>query len=71
MAFKSEAHKAKMASLEKEGKVKKGTFAGFKKATGDSKLPERVSKSGTKPQKTKPIKSIQDLKDYRKSKHGV
>ncbi len=42
MPFKSEAQRRKMAELEKEGKVKKGTFDTWNSETPRGKLPERV-----------------------------
>jgi hypothetical protein len=45
MPFKSKAQVGKIAVLEKEGKVKKGTFKEFVKATPDmKKLPAKVKK---------------------------
>ena len=43
MPFKSKAQMEKIAMLEKEGKVKKGTYEEFKKATKNfDKLPEHA-----------------------------
>lgn len=57
MPFKSKAQIAKMAELEKQGKVKKGTVQEWLKETPDvHKLPERKT-----PKKIKP-NSIADLK---------
>lgn len=43
MPFKSKAQVGKIAILEKEGKVKKGTFKEFADATPDmKKLPKKV-----------------------------
>ena len=45
MPFKSKAQVGKMAILEKEGKVKKGTFKEFAEATPSIKaLPNKVKK---------------------------
>jgi len=40
--FKSQAQKLKIAQLEKEGKVKKGTFEEWNKATPPGRLPKRI-----------------------------
>ena len=42
MPFKSEAQKGKIAELEKEGKVKPGTFKQWAKDTPKGKLPARI-----------------------------
>lgn len=64
MPFKSKAQIGKIAELEKQGKVKKGTFDEFKKATPDfDKLPERIS-----PPKHK---STEDLRKTYKKRFGV
>jgi hypothetical protein len=42
MQFKSEAQKKKFAELVKDGKMKKETFDEWNKATGKTKLPERI-----------------------------
>jgi hypothetical protein len=45
MPFKSKAQVGKIAILEKQGKVKKGTFKEFAKHTKNmKKLPKRVKK---------------------------
>jgi len=58
MPFKSQAQRRKIAQLEREGKVKKGTTAAWEKETPAGKLPERVGKprrrAGKEPQKTEP-----------------
>lgn len=42
MPFKSESQKRKIATLENEGKLPKGTYAKFESETGSRKLPERI-----------------------------
>jgi len=49
MPFKSKAQVGKMAILEKEGKVKKGTFQEFADATPNmKKLPKKLKKKTAK-----------------------
>jgi hypothetical protein len=61
MQFKSKAQIEKMAKLEKEGKVKKGTVAkGMKETKSPGKLPTRL----------KP-KSTDDLRSTFKSRFGI
>jgi hypothetical protein len=55
MPFKSEAQRAKLASLVEQGKFSKASFDEWATATGDAKLPDRV---GRKPSKPKPKKRI-------------
>lgn len=55
--FKSEAHKNKIAELEKAGKIKPGTSKKWAEETTE-KLPERLS--------PKKPKSIADLKNISK-----
>lgn len=61
--FKSEKHRQKIAQLEKEGKVKKGTSEAWTKET-KGKLPERVTPSG-RPTSIKQIEQIR-IKRYGK-----
>lgn len=64
MPFKSKAQAAKIAQLEKEGKVKKGTTKEWAKATKDIKnLPERLAPK-------KPFKSVEEVKKYANKKYG-
>jgi hypothetical protein len=63
MPFKSQAQRAKMAVLEKEGKVKKGTVAKWNAETPKGKLPERVGK--------KKITSVDGIVAERKKRYGV
>lgn len=42
MPFKSEAQRKKMAMLEAQGKVPKGTYAKWEAHTKEKSLPERV-----------------------------
>ena len=66
MPFKSKAQIGKIAELEKQGKVKKGTFDEFKKATPDmEKLPERIS-----PPKEKHT-AVESLQKTYKKRFGV
>lgn len=43
MPFKSEAQRRKFGELVGQGKMKQSTFDEFNKATGNTKLPERLS----------------------------
>ena len=45
MPFKSEAQRRKFAQLEKEGKIKKGTFEEWNKDT-PKEIPEKVKPIG-------------------------
>jgi hypothetical protein len=54
MPFKSEAQRRKIAELEQEGKVPRGTFHEWSKATGKKILPERIGPKA--PKKVKVIK---------------
>lgn len=62
MPFKSKAQARKIAQLEKEGKVKKGTTEAWAAET-TAKLPERVTrKSG--------VSSIKQIEQIRVKKYG-
>lgn len=64
MPFKSKAQVAKMAELEKEGKVKKGTVKEWMKETHNpKKLPERIG-----PEKPKSTDALR--KNY-KERFGI
>ena len=43
MPFKSNAQRAKFAELVKGGKMKQSVFDEWNKATGTTKLPERIT----------------------------
>ena len=48
MPFKSEAQRAKIAELERQGKVKPGTFNQWNKETPKGKLPARITPKAPK-----------------------
>lgn len=56
MPFKSQAQRAKLAELVKQGKMSQSTFDEWQSATGEQKLPERIG--GQKPRVIKPNKVI-------------
>lgn len=57
MPFKSKKQAAKIAQLENEGKLKRGTFAKWKAETPSmGKLPERAPGKASKVKKVKVIK---------------
>lgn len=62
MPFKSEAQKRKIAQLEREGKVKKGTTEKWAAET-QGPLPDRTTR------KNQP-KTIQEIKEIRAKKYG-
>jgi len=64
MPFKSQAQRAKMLLLVKQGKLKQSVFDAFDNDTGDTELPERVN-----PKKERP-KTVEDLKKHFKEKYG-
>jgi hypothetical protein len=51
MPFKSEAQKRKIAELEAQGKVPKGTYSQWEKETPSGKLPERLTEKPNGPRK--------------------
>jgi len=55
MPFKSEAQRRKFYELEKQGKMSSKTVQEFQAATGNQKLPERVTPKA-KEAKPKPAK---------------
>jgi hypothetical protein len=57
MPFKSQAQRAKFAVLVEQGKMKKSTFDEFQKATGDTKLPERIGPD-SKPKTLNELRAI-------------
>lgn len=59
--FKSKAQKRKLAELVSQGKLKPATFHEWNKATGNTKLPERIGPS------SKP-KTIAELRAVAKEK---
>lgn len=65
MPFKSEAQRRKFALLVKQGKMKQSVFDEWNNETGSTKLPERLKpKTGT-------IRSVEDIKRFRKGRFGV
>lgn len=49
MPFRSESQRRKFALLVEQGKISQGAFEEWSEATGDAKLPERVSAKVKKP----------------------
>lgn len=65
MPFKSEAQRAKLAQLVKEGKMKQSVFDKFQSETPDTPLPKRLTpKIDNKP------KTIAELQALAKKKLG-
>ena len=58
MPFKSQAQRAKFAEMVKEGKMSQSTFDEWNKATGDAKLPDRITPQKFKQTKVKTAKVI-------------
>lgn len=56
MPFKSEAQRRKFANMLNEGKITKKVFDEWDKATGKTKLPERVG-----PKKPKTVDDLRSL----------
>lgn len=63
MPFKSQAQRAKMFELEKQGKVPKGTAERWNKETPKGPLPERITPK-------KAPQSLADLRSISKKKFG-
>lgn len=61
MPFKSEAQREKFKTLVKEGKLSKEKYNEWEKATGDTKLPERVKETKSAPRESK-IKNMKVIK---------
>lgn len=56
MPYKSEAQRRKFKAMEEAGEVTSVTVAEFDKATGDKKLPEKVSRKAKTPRAAAVVK---------------
>lgn len=66
MPFKSQAQRAKMIELEKQGKVKPGTVAKWEKETPKDSLPARIG-----PPSKKRRGAHQPATSYTKRRFGI